>query len=270
MNTLRSLTYRPEFRRLSSSLGLSEVLSRWYCRWTRPPDDVLTLAVGGVAGRFRLHTDRELRFLEAMAIYERQVLERLLDIVRPGDIFYDVGAHTGLYSILLGNVLGAEGAVVAFEPQQDNYAHLVENLELNKLKNVRAFRKALGDHSGKAKLYLGKVGNLSMVPPDAADMQAQVIEVVDGDGFARAHRLPIPRLVKIDVEGYEYAVLNGLRHTLAEHGCQVICCEIHPTFLPAGITPEDVLTLIRNLGFTRIETFSGWRVFHAICHRPLR
>jgi len=267
MNALRYLAYRPEFRRWSSSLGLSEVLSGWYCRWTRPKDDVLTVAVGGVAGKFRLHTDRELRFLEAMAMYERQVLERLIGIAQPGDVFYDVGAHAGLYSVLLAKALGAAGAVVAFEPEQDNYVHLAENLILNQLQNVRTFRKALGDHSGEGKLYLGQTGNLSMVPPDATGMQTQIIEVVEGDAFARDHVLPVPRLVKIDVEGYEYAVLTGLRHTLADPTCQLICCEIHPTLLPAGTTSDDVLTLIRGLGFTTIETLSGWRVFHAICHK---
>jgi FkbM family methyltransferase len=267
MNALQHLAYRREFRWLSSSLGLSEVLSKWYCRWTRPQDGVLTVTVGGVAAKFHLHSRWEQRFLEAMAIYERQVLERLLEIVRPGDVFYDVGAHTGLYSILLANVLGTAGTVVAFEPEQDNFAHLTENLELNQLKNVHALRKALGEHSGEAKLYLGKVGNLSMVPPDTANMGAQAIDVVEGDAFARAHRLPVPRLVKIDVEGYEHAVLTGLRQTLAGPGCELICCEIHPNFLPAGITPEGVMTLIRNLGFTKVQTFSGWGVFHALCRK---
>lgn len=267
MNALQQLAYRREFRWLSSSLGLSEVLSKWYCRWTRPQNDVLTVTVAGVAAKFHLHSPREHRFLEAMAIYERQVLERLLDIVRPGDTFYDVGAHTGLYSILLASALGAAGTVVAFEPEQYNYAHLTENLELNQLKNVQAFRKALGAHSGEAKLYLGKVGNLSMVPPDTADMGAQAIDVVEGDAFAHAHRLPVPRLVKIDVEGYEHSVLTGLRQTLGERSCELICCEIHPNFLPVGITPENVMTLIRDLGFTKIEKFSGWRVFHALCRK---
>jgi FkbM family methyltransferase len=202
-----------------------------------------------------------------MAIYERQVLERLLQFAQRGDVFYDIGAHTGLYSVLLGKALGAEGVIVAFEPEHENYAHLVENLELNQLTTVQAVRKAVGDHGGEATLYLGKVGNLSLVPPNAADMQAETIELVNGDRFVQENRLPVPRLVKIVVEGYEYAVLQGLRQTLSDPCCELICCEIHPTLLPAGVTAEEVLALIQSFGFTTIETISGWRVFHAICHR---
>lgn len=267
MNVFRSWAYKPELRWLSKSLGVSELLSKWYCYWARPQGGILALRVGSMEGRFRVHMDRELRFLEAMVIYERQVFERLLEIARRGDVFYDIGAHAGLYSVLLGKTVGAEGLIVAFEPERENYAHLVENLKLNASTTVRAVQKALGDRSGEATLYLGKVGNLSLVPPNSADMQAETIELVEGDRFVRENRLPIPRLVKIDVEGYEYAVLNGLRHTLADPNCELICCEIHPTLLPAGVTPEDVLTLIRSLGFTKIETISGWRVFHAICQR---
>jgi FkbM family methyltransferase len=267
MNALRYLVYKPELRWLSKSLGVSELLSKWYCQWARPQGDILSLQVAGMEGRFRVHTDQEFRFLEAMAIYERQMLERLLGIAQRGDVFYDIGAHTGLYSVLLGKALGAEGAIVAFEPERENYAHLVENLELNQLTTVRAVPKALGDHSGEATLYLGKVGNLSMVPPDAADMQAETIEVVNGDRFVQGNRLPAPRLVKIDVEGYEYAVLQGLRQTLSDPCCELICCEIHPTMLPAGVAPEEVLSLIQSFGFATIETISGWHVFHAICQR---
>jgi FkbM family methyltransferase len=267
MNALRYLAYKPELRWLSKSLGISELLRKWYCHWARPQGDILSLRVAGMEGRFRVHTDHEFRFLEAMAIYERQVLERLLGIAQRGDVFYDIGANTGLYSVLLGKALGAEGVILAFEPDRETYAHLVENLELNQLKTVHAVRKALGDHSGEATLYLGKVGNLSMVPPDAADMQAETIELVNGDRFVQGNRLPAPRLVKIDVEGYEYAVLQGLRQTLSDPCCELICCEVHPTMLPAGVAPKEVLALIESFGFTAIDTISGWRVFHAICQR---
>lgn len=267
MNALRYLAYKPELRWLSKSLGVSDLLRKWYCQRARPQGDILTLQVADREGRFRVHSDQEFRFLEAMAIYERQVLERLLGIAQRGDVFYDVGAHTGLYSVLIGKTLGAEGVIVAFEPERENYAHLMENLELNQLTVVRAIQKALGDHSGNATLYLGKVGNLSLVPPDAADMQAETIELVNGDSFVQGNRLPVPRLVKIDVEGYEYAVLQGLRQTLSDPCCELICCEIHPTLLPAGIAPQEVLALIQSLGFSTIEIISGWRVFHAICQR---
>ena len=72
-----------------------------------------------------------------------------------------------------------------------------------------------------------------------------------GDDLRRTAGLPLPKAVKIDVEGAEFAVLSGLKETLSSPVCELLCLEMHPCFSPAEVSPEMVLSLVRSLGFSR-------------------
>jgi len=67
-------------------------------------------------------------------------------------------------------------------------------------------------------------------------------------------RLPVPKAVKIDVEGFEYNVIRGLKQTLGHPACKTLCCEIHPYCLPDGITPQVIIDEVKSLGFGRITS----------------
>jgi len=186
--------------------------------------------------------------------------------LEPGDRVYDVGAATGLYTVFLAKAVGESGEVVAFEPEDHTYERLCEHLQLNHLRNVHAFRLALGDAEGTAFLSAGGVaGSSRIVGPGDREKGGPVerIRVVEGDNFVQAEKLPVPRAIKIDVEGYEFAVIRGLQHTLVQPQCQAVCCEVHPHLLPASIAPEKVLDLLRSLGFTQIEVQPRAKDFHA-------
>ncbi len=94
------------------------------------------------------------------------------------------------------------------------------------------------------------------------------VEVVEGDKFVEAHGLPPPSAVKIDVEGYEYAVLRGLRRTLSSPSCKLVCCEIHSRYLPAGVVPEDVIRFLMSLGFLQVRASPSETPFQAIAIKP--
>jgi hypothetical protein len=71
--------------------------------------------------------------------------------------------------------------------------------------------------------------------------------------------------VKIDVEGYEHAVIQGLRHTLAQRACELVCCEVHPAQLPPEIKLETVAGLLKSFGFSHIDTYPRWdQTFHLV------
>lgn len=268
---LRRLTYRPEVKALARILGLRKTLRNWYYRCARPPDGIVEHHVGGITAKFYVRTPGELRNLDPAghAQQEQKILELISASVHAGDIVFDIGANVGFYTVLLAQVVGARGQVIAFEPNTESYLHLQDNLKLNGLTNVRAFRKALGDQSGEGKLYCGQENaDSSLVgPPMEGGMRHQVVEIVAGDGFREAEKLPVPRVVKIDVEGFEYQVLQGLQSTLAQPPCELLCCEVHPKFLPRGVTPDGIRSFVKSLGFRSISTYSRYDTFHLLARK---
>jgi len=272
MNFLRRLTYRTEPIILARWLGLRSSLRKMYFWWARPKDGILPLELAGIQGRFFVRTPEELRILESAggAGGEERVVSQVMSFLKPVDVVFDIGANVGLYSVLLSKRVGDAGQVIAFEPEATSYEHLEENLKLNESKNVRCFRKALGERTGHASLFSGSViGGGSLVHPQGGGHGEEVVEIAHGDELVASEKLPTPRAVKIDVEGYEHAVIQGLRHTLSKPDCEMLCCEIHPSMLPAGITPEAVLSLVDSLGFKQIQQFPRWdKTFHIVARKP--
>jgi len=224
-----------------------------------------------MSAQFYVRTPEELRLLESAggAGGEQRVSELLASSLKPGDVVFDVGANVGLYTVLLAKVVGDGGRVISFEPEGQTYAHLLDNLKLNSLTNVRCFRKALGDRSGQAMLYSNEaIGGASLVHTPEGNGPGEVVDIVEGDQLVLAENLPLPRAVKIDVEGYEYSVIHGLRRTLAHHACELVCCEVHPARLPAEVRPETVGDLLRSVGFSRIDTYPRWdKTFHLVAYK---
>jgi len=272
LDSFKRLSYRPELLRPVQKLGLSSALRRAYFHFAKPANGILETQIAGNPARFFIRTPEELRILESAggAGGEQRVMELLKDFLRPGDVALDIGANVGLYSVLLARAVGPSGRVFACEPGRLNSQHLAENLELNGLKNVQVFRKALADRSGTAKLYASAViGNSSLSDSAAGNAPAEEVEVIEGDRLIESENLPTPRAVKIDVEGFEYAVMNGLRRTLEKDACQLVVCEIHPSLLPEGIQPPMVTRFLGACGFDQIQTYARWDgTFHLAAFKP--
>ena len=271
MQLLKRLTYRRAVITGARSLGLRSILRKWYYWWARPRDGIVLVKLAGTSAQFYVRTPEELRLLESAggAGGEQRVLERLVTSLKPGEVVFDVGANVGLYTVLLAKVVGDGGQVIAFEPSSQTYAHLLDNLKLNSLTNVRCFRKALGERNGQAMLYSNEaIGGASLVHTPEGKGPGEVVDIVEGDQLVLAENLPIPRAVKIDVEGYEYAVIQGLRRTLSQPACELVCCEVHPARLPADVKPETVGDLLRSVGFSRIDTYPRWdKTFHLVAYK---
>jgi FkbM family methyltransferase len=265
---LKRVTYRPEVKALAKALGLRKTLRDLYFHCARPSNGIVQHQFRGVAGQFHVRTPGELRNLDpaGRAQQEERILELLLGSAQEGDVVFDVGANVGLYTILLAKAVGQQGEVIAFEPNPESYDHLQDNITLNAVRNVKAFRVALGETNGEAWLYGGQEnGDSSLVsPPLGKDLGRRVVEIAGGDSFRKAKKLPVPGVVKIDVEGYEYHVLQGLRHTLARSECRLLCCEVHSHLLPKEIDSERILDFVRSLGFGRLDTYDRYDTFHLL------
>lgn len=238
--------------------GVRAFLWRMYCHWFGPGGGILSLDLGERHARFYVHTQWVFADLKSFG-GERDLLALLCSELEPGDAVYDVGANMGLYTVFLGQVVAERGLVVAFEPETHYCERLRANVALNGLHNVRIVPVALGDRSYTAGLLSSERGMAAPRVPEARSERAgagsflQRVRVVPGDELVEKQHLRLPRLVKIDVEGSEHAVIRGLAHTLSNPVCRLACCELHPKLLPEGLSPDDILTLLKACGFTRFD-----------------
>jgi len=162
---------------------------------------------------------------------ESSVQEAMLRHVPAGGVFYDVGANLGFFALLGAHMTGPDGRVLAFEPAPDNAAAIRHNAEVNGLLNVEVVKKAVAAAAGEGRLQVvddqswSKLEEYGAHPGTERVLDVPVIAL---DEEISAGALPPPDVVKIDVEGAEIAVLEGMARTLAEHRPAIIC-ELHDT-----------------------------------------
>ena len=173
-----------------------------------------------------------------------------------GKTIYDVGGYIGLTTMFFALAAGESGQVITFEPNPANCAELSANLELNHLQNVTVLPIAVGDAPGYFTMLVDPIfasrGSLS---PEFQrrmfNQYARPIEVkVDSlDHLVQQQRLPVPDFVKIDVEGFEQQVLNGMLHTIQQYQPDLFI-EVH------GVLQRDLVAWLaaHHYGVYRVES----------------
>ena len=171
------------------------------------------------------------------------------DAVRPGMVALDVGANVGAYSTLLGQWVGAAGAVFAFEPAPDTFQGLQAHVRLNRLTSVvKPVRAAVGEGVSNGRfLVAGSVGEGRLASTGDRDTPGISVPVTTIDEFCAREGIA-PDFIKIDVEGSELAALRGARETIrARRGRLALFVEMHPSTWPAlGVGRDDMVAELRN------------------------
>lgn len=178
-------------------------------------------------------------------------------VLRPGDVYADVGAHWGTYTVVAAELVGENGRVISVEPTPQNRARLLENIALNGAKNVTVEPVAIGDSGGKGVLrFQGDSGNLSALQlPDGQSCGADVqsCEVTTLTAVLDRNKVPRVRLMKMDIEGGECRASRDVCKYTDRFDC--IYIELHPPFPSPA---EDGAFLYKMLG-------EGRRLFVADC-----
>lgn len=162
-----------------------------------------------------------------------------------GKVAFDIGANVGCYSILFGQWVGAEGKVFAFEPSPATFSGLERHIALNQLGGVvRPIHAAVSDESDTAEfLVLDNQGMSRLAVGVEGDTSPRAVRVptVSVDEFC-AREGVTPDLMKIDVEGFELAVLRGARETIRRAGARLaLFVEMHPTtWAEIGTSKEEM------------------------------
>lgn len=213
------------------------------------------LCIPGLPDRLSLHvhgeTDRHIsRRLREEGIWEPYETTLVVAALQPGDIFVDVGANIGYYPVIAAGRVGHKGGVFAFEPDPDNFRLLLQNLQLNNCaQRVSAFEAGLSDETLPGQLFLSEdnAGD-HQVFACGTDRRSLPVSLYNGSDFLR-NRLSRIDLLKIDVQGAEYAVMSGLLPLIRElPAVPRIIIELTPLSLrQAGSSGRCLIELLATL-----------------------
>jgi FkbM family methyltransferase len=179
--------------------------------------DVRTIAKGQGAG-LRIsarHADPHF----ALGTYEPALQDAIAANLKPGDVFYDIGANIGFFSLIAARRVGPSGQVYAFEPVPANAAAIERSAHLNGFAQIDVFGEAVGARSRRGELCLAHhIGGATLdsvgVPPD---FRGRIeVDIVSIDEVRAPRGLRPANLVKIDVEGAELQALEGMTAMLRE------------------------------------------------------
>ena len=151
----------------------------------------------------------------------KAVLERE---IKPGATILDLGANIGYYTVMMCKLIGPAGKIYAIEPEPRNFDLLRQNIALNGMEGmVEARNVAAGERDGKAKFYVSEFSNLHTMLPISRDGQRTPgiredsfieVDTVDPSEFLKGKRRV--DLIRMDIEGFEVEVLNGLERAISE------------------------------------------------------
>jgi FkbM family methyltransferase len=192
----------------------------------------------------------------------------------PGDVFVDVGANVGFFSLLAARRVGPEGAVFAIEPLPRNVEAIQRNARRNRFGNIAVVRAAASDEQGSAILIVtdhpgGAALEGADTPPDATGTLSVTTTTLDD--LVDAGTMRPPSLVKIDVEGAEVAVLRGMARMMRTTRPAVIV-EVDGPDVDALERRTQAVQQFFDEADYRVERLAssyegmGWEVAHLLAH----
>ncbi|MGB9986008.1 FkbM family methyltransferase [Salarchaeum japonicum] len=240
-------------RRISNKLGITGVLDSigvldvvyrtyWRVAWWVSNSEKIELEIGDARSEFWPVDWNDFRHLDSE--FEEGIIRDVVEKTSPKDVFWDVGAHIGIYTCLVGSVLD-RGEVVAFEPNPTMRQRLNSNVAHNELSNVTVLPHAVSDRDEKGEMAGWEV-------QEGGDGTGDPVELVKGDSIAVENAIPNPTIVKIDIEGEEINALRGLDRMLNE-SVRLVYVEVHPDRIQGN--PGVVEELLVDAGFTDVQRF---------------
>jgi len=160
--------------------------------------------------------------------------ELLTQNLKKGMVCFDVGANIGYYTLLESKMVGDEGKVIAIEPSPINFKQLQKNIQNEKAKNVELYQIAGGDQNSTIKFLLDPHSNLSRIISNEEKVREKG-EIVDVpmkklDSFLEASTIKTLDFIRMDVEGYEFNILEGMRNSIKKFR-PAIQMEVHTRIL---------------------------------------
>jgi FkbM family methyltransferase len=192
--------------------------------------------------------------LKNSKISEEEDLSMLEKIVKPNSIVLDIGANVGLYTKFLSGYVGENGKVLSFEPVNETYNYLKNNIQKLGLSNVIPINAALSDKNGKALMQVPNFSDNRKNFYEAAitekpdknlthfEVETQTIDDVCNQYFMK------PSFIKCDVEGHEWFVIKGADSVISGYK-PILFIEINQELTNADLNTINLLDYLSKKGY---------------------
>ena len=185
--------------------------------------------------------------------YEPELTKVIKEILIKGDTFVDIGANEGYFSIIASKVVGSDGRVISVEPQTRLQPILFKNMALNKAYNMEVFQRALSDEVNFAELSLlpdMNTGGSGIFNIAKYKCPTELVPQTPLSIFLRSLNIGKIKLIKMDVESFEYEIILGSKKVFEDGLIQNIALELHPTILEArGRNQDHILNFLTSCGY---------------------
>jgi FkbM family methyltransferase len=178
-------------------------------------------------------------------LHEFEDMALVLHALRPGDLFVDVGANVGAYTVLAAGGAGAH--VLAIEPIPATFGHLIDNIHLNGLeKMVQVENVGVWAVPGTLRFSTGFDCTNHVVTEAESSLPYLEVRVETLDALLGAR---LPALIKIDVEGFETEVIKGAKHALESPALLGIIMELNGSGIRYGFDDQTLHGIMLKTGF---------------------
>ena len=244
IRTLLRQTARQILRFYPIEYGKYSILQRLYFPYLAPAQRHAE-AVQMQAGFTMQLTPTELlqAHLYLFSTYELPTTRFIAHYLKNNDVVLDIGANIGYISMFCAKAVGKGGKIYAFEPEHNNYAALQQHITLNSFTNIFPQRLAATSSPTTLRLYLASDNHgahSTIFNPDVLTQEYEEVQGITLDSFVEEQNITKIALVKIDVEGAEYEVLQGMK-TILQHQRPIVIMEVNDALqLQRGMSLEAI------------------------------
>ncbi len=203
--------------------------------------------------KIKLHIDewiqQQIYFLDA---FDERGIRFLKNHLKPGDVFLDIGANIGCYTLAASQIVTQTGKVYAFEAISGVFEKLTFNANINKLQNVVLENKAIYSKEDTLTFYVSareNMGMSSIFRHDTESGQTEMVKAISIDQYVREKNIEKIDIIKIDIEGAEMYALQGMTETL-QNMKPLVMMELSDDVLPnTEFSKHDVISFMANMGY---------------------
>lgn len=210
--------------------------------------------------RLKIHLDdwiqQQVYFL---GDYERPEIDYISQYLKSGNVFVDIGANIGLFSLNASKIVGDKGKVISFEAFSSNYRQFKNNIEINNFKNIISENKAISNQNSTVEiLYNEGDHNIGMASSFLKNFTSkEIVESITLDDYASNNSIEKIDLIKIDIEGGEYNAILGMTKILSDSKPQVLIEINHQTLQDSGRTEKEIIDLFNQFNYRIIKKLSS-------------